>query len=317
MDSSGTVDTSDALGVLRKAVGQPDQLTCLCADLGPVCGNGVVEGEEDCDVGTINGKSCVALGFSGGALTCGPGCSFNTGGCYAERFVAIGYGAVFDRRTELSWEMKRSFDGGAADPHDVDNLYTWTGGPGGTAPDGTAFTDFLAKLNDNCTVSGSQDDLAGSFGAHCDWRLPTATELKSIRPTTCPGEGSPCIDPIFGPTKADAPYWTSMTVGEAPASAIVVSFADGSEGHSPKDNAGYVRAVRGVMRLGILGAGSFPCPETGCGEGRVCVEYPGGVFNYCALRCEQSDIGIRGPCGSPALCSDVDPGPGVTPACAS
>jgi len=210
------------------------------------------------------------------------------------------------------WEMKRSFGLGADDPRDVANVYTWSRTPGETSEDGTTFTDFLAKLNNDCTVSGEARSLAGSFGGSCHWRLPTVDELKSILLESCPGEPSPCLDPAFGPTSMNLPYWSATTIGDSPTSALVVSFGNGSEEQSAKSNVGYVRAVRGVMS-GVVGVGSFPCPETGCGADRICVESIG--TNYCALRCDIAEIGIQGPCGTRALCSDVEQGAGVTPAC--
>src|SRR2546429_7397381 len=64
------------------------------------------------------------------------------------RFVDNGDGTVTDNQTGLQWEQKTTTVGSGvnlADPHDVDNSYTWSSS--GTAADGTAFTDFLATLN--------------------------------------------------------------------------------------------------------------------------------------------------------------------------
>lgn len=53
---------------------QPDQ---------PGCGNGKIEGTEECEEGKLDGKSCPSLGFGQGTLTCGDGCLFNTHGCFS------------------------------------------------------------------------------------------------------------------------------------------------------------------------------------------------------------------------------------------
>src|SRR5713101_3450419 len=70
------------------------------------------------------------------------------------RFVDNGDGTVTDHQTGLQWEKKVALDDtpNLADPHDADNNYTWNTTIGGTDPNGTAFTDFLGKLN-NCTSS--------------------------------------------------------------------------------------------------------------------------------------------------------------------
>ena len=65
------------------------------------------------------------------------------------RFFDNGDGTVSDTLTGLMWEKKDSLGGGAnlSNPHDADNTYTWNTLFGGTTPNGTAFTDFLDKLN--------------------------------------------------------------------------------------------------------------------------------------------------------------------------
>lgn len=157
------------------------------------------------------------------------------------RYVDNGDGTVTDTQTGLMWEQKTSDDGIAnyADPHDVDNTYTWsTGGPAWN-PDGTAFTDFLVKLN-----------TPPCFAGHCDWRLPSedgrnapytgAKELENIVKCT----GSTCgIDMIFGPNVFV--YWSATSEATRPEYVWSVYFNIRRGVRSMyKDNSGYVRAVR-------------------------------------------------------------------------
>jgi hypothetical protein len=45
------------------------------------CGDGVIEGEEQCDGAELNGVSCEGLGFEGGELGCTDACRFDISGC--------------------------------------------------------------------------------------------------------------------------------------------------------------------------------------------------------------------------------------------
>jgi hypothetical protein len=100
------------------------------------------------------------------------------------RYVDDGDGTVSDLNTGLMWEQKRNLDGtqNYADPRDADNDYTWCAGtfPNCAAatdpPDGTAYTDFLGKLNGDTSSDGST--VTGCFANHCDWRLPTIETQK-------------------------------------------------------------------------------------------------------------------------------------------
>ncbi|MFN7697543.1 MAG: hypothetical protein ACK5U8_06580, partial [Deltaproteobacteria bacterium] len=47
------------------------------------CGNGALDAGEACDGANLGGASCLSVsgGFSGGTLTCTPGCALDTSGC--------------------------------------------------------------------------------------------------------------------------------------------------------------------------------------------------------------------------------------------
>lgn len=176
----------------------------------------------------------------------------------AQRFVDNGDGTVTDHDTGLQWEKKDGADGvyDFANPHDVDNLYSWSMFPAGTAPDGTVFTDFLRRLN-TCTSTGGAIATA-AFGGHCDWRLPTITELQTILLAPYPCGTSPCIDPVFGPTGAFDYfywYWSSTTFagvppfgGDPAAFAWGVSFEGGGVSFTCKD----------LLFCDFVGFGGFP-----------------------------------------------------------
>ena len=162
-------------------------------------------------------------------------CSTNA----STRFVDNGDGTICDRQTGLMWEMKNASDSNVDlnNPRDMDNNYTWASTIGGTAPDGTAYTDFLARLNN--TVAASKFDTP--FARHTDWRIPTLSELQTI--VDC-SVGSPCIDPIFGPT-AETIYWSSTSNGNNLAFAWLINFFDGNVLSFSKGTEIRMRAVRG------------------------------------------------------------------------
>lgn len=164
-------------------------------------------------------------------------------------------GTVTDTATGLMWEKKTTTVGSGqnfADPHDVDNLYTWTASGTPYPRTGTAFTDFLSKLN-----------TPPCFAGHCDWRLPSEASLNSpftgakelqrilLEPYPCGTE--PCIDAIFGPTATDGAYWsdtTSTNLGDGSGDlcylvcAWEVNFQLGYTSRYSKNNFRHVRAVR-------------------------------------------------------------------------
>lgn len=110
-------------------------------------------------------------------------------------------GTVTDLDTGLQWEQKTN----DATVHDASNSYSWSSS--GTDADGTLFTAFLAGFN--VCQSEDGDAVTGGFAGHCDWRLPSVVELRTIQlPFPC-GAG-PCINPVFGPTAPDI-YWSATS----------------------------------------------------------------------------------------------------------
>jgi len=52
----------------------PDGLSC------EICGDGIIEGDEDCEGNNLDGATCVSLGFTSGTLSC-VACSYDTSNC--------------------------------------------------------------------------------------------------------------------------------------------------------------------------------------------------------------------------------------------
>ena len=118
------------------------------------------------------------------------------------RYLANGDGTVSDLNTGLMWEQKTGILGtpNPSDIHDINNTYSWSAGVGGgTMRDGTAFTGFLATLNnDTASTNGVNAAITGCFAGHCDWHMPSVAEGWTIAP----------IDPILGP---DVGYWSASS----------------------------------------------------------------------------------------------------------
>jgi hypothetical protein len=175
------------------------------------------------------------------------------GAAHAKRFTDNGDGTVTDHQSGLMWEKKTS--AGSSGVHDVNNKYTWSNGTD-FVPSGTAFTVFLATLNNGAdlnagfTPGGEPIDspITGCFANHCDWRLPSIVELKSIRAAGCAtGKNLPCIDPAFGSTQADT-YLSATTRIDNTRLTRNVNFRDGSNQLLSKTDGAYVRAVRSDCR---------------------------------------------------------------------
>ena len=150
------------------------------------------------------------------------------------RFIDLGT-AIRDTLTNLVWEKKTPAGSGGL--HDVATKYSWCAATGNTdagSPCVNNTTSWIASVN------------GARFGGFNDWRVPTQTELQSILASPCPGDGIPCIDPIFGPTSTTtgALYWSSTAVTVQ--NAALINFVDGAVTSESKLVGHLVRAVRTV-----------------------------------------------------------------------
>ena len=153
---------------------------------------------------------------------------------------------ISDLNTGLMWEKQTGTPGNPSTGRvdDVNNSYTWS--TGDNLPDGTAFTSFLATLNDGASTDGGvSTPITGCFVNHCDWRLPSIVELQGIvdLSTSGCGSGGPCIDPTFGPTQPNF-YWSATTFAELAGSAWGPDFNVGLLYDDLETLSYYVRAVR-------------------------------------------------------------------------
>jgi hypothetical protein len=150
------------------------------------------------------------------------------------RYKDNGDGTVIDKDTGLLWEKKIPATDARClpkqqsnrDPHCVNNLYAWSN------VDFDTIWDFVEAVND------------AGYAGYTDWRVPNVRELLSIADYS---GIRPAINPILGPTRDTAGYWTSTTVQANSSLAWVVVFIQGgvARGHKEAPNVDSVRLVRG------------------------------------------------------------------------
>jgi Protein of unknown function (DUF1566) len=174
-------------------------------------------------------------------------------------YTENGNGTFTDDITKFIWEEKTGTPGSSvdctdatvcADPHNVNNRYTWTdtGDGDSTDPDGTLFTVFIPQLNDACdgdpTITCSSDLDCGTdgpcgFPGHRDWCVPNVKRLQSIVDYSMSNPASS----VPGETAASF-YWSSTTFASGTNGAWFVNFGDGDVSLTSKLGSLFARAVR-------------------------------------------------------------------------
>jgi hypothetical protein len=171
------------------------------------------------------------------------------GGCPV-RFVDNGDGTITDHWSGLMWE-KKSDDGSI---HDQDDRYSWCAidssgfgcaDPSNNPADGTAFTEFLATLEQQ------------AFAGYTDWRLPTVEEFITLIDFS---RSAVATDPVFADEgcapgctviecscTASSIYWSSSTFDFFETQAFELNFRFGTVFPDKKDGLMHVRAVRGPL----------------------------------------------------------------------
>jgi len=68
-----------------------------------VCGNNIVEADEQCDGSDLNNHSCSDLGYDGGTLSCNASCTFNTSACTSGGGGGGGGGSIVQSVTSVTF----------------------------------------------------------------------------------------------------------------------------------------------------------------------------------------------------------------------
>jgi Protein of unknown function (DUF1566)/Collagen triple helix repeat (20 copies) len=173
-------------------------------------------------------------GPAGGGAPCSDGTT--------DRFQNCG-DTVFDTTTGLMWQKKETCGAiNLGNPRCVENHYGWSVAPPWIDPNGSLYTDFLAKLN----LNTSSDGKTACFANHCDWRIPNISELQSILSGVYPNcPTNPCIDTSKFGTAPWTVDWSSSSLAGDAEQAWTVQFWGGYVQAQSKRYGNGARAVRG------------------------------------------------------------------------
>ena len=134
------------------------------------CGDGTVNGSEQCDGGDFGGATCQSKGFASGTLTCGNGCQLDTSGCVATVVCNILFDSI-----SASWDAGNVLVSWTVSVETLVSQYTVQS----REPGGFAFIDAASIPATN----------AGSYSVSVP-AGPTGT-IYRVRASFCPADCSP------------------------------------------------------------------------------------------------------------------------------
>ncbi len=154
--------------------------------------------------------------------------------------------SVHDQQTDLVWEVKQANEGeqfeGSSYSWLVDGKGSAKGGSCGVDKAGMPFMAYQACDTQELLNHLNRSKLCG----FADWRLPKATELRSILfAHRYPGETR--VPFTLLPRVTFGPYWTndSREVPGAPPEVLAIHVGTGQEGWIASGRVAYAMAVRG------------------------------------------------------------------------
>ncbi|MBU1535788.1 hypothetical protein KKF84_10740, partial [Myxococcota bacterium] len=71
-----------------------------------ICGDGLVQGDEQCDGGNLANQTCATLGYDGGSLMCHTDCTFNTVQCTGEVVCGDGEAQLLEQCDTFDYKGK-------------------------------------------------------------------------------------------------------------------------------------------------------------------------------------------------------------------
>ncbi|MCB9520900.1 MAG: SUMF1/EgtB/PvdO family nonheme iron enzyme [Myxococcales bacterium] len=180
--TEATTTTDASCGACLEGAAEVDG---VCVD-GPYCGDGELNGVEECDGAVPVDVSCATLGFTSGTPACTTGCTLDTSGCRRLPDAPDGVEASTTRPldVEIIWS---AVEGATAYEVEIDASGVWTRATGSVFDDTTAPAPSLTA----CRADASDGTSATQVVLECtgDAVAPGASRSYRVRAVGAGGTG--------------------------------------------------------------------------------------------------------------------------------